>query len=181
MLPGGPDAPRPTREWREIRETLEVHRPGSGFPLDPTAESRVVTSVRSSATSAAAAQAASALPGGSTKAPYPRLLPPPEPPLARFLPDPNEPWAPLRLAALWGGLGAGLGALRGAAFAAFSEVRPGFPRHRAFLMGFSLSTPWYVSFFVLAALTDCYAARWQRPRILDSAQAAGALGAGELG
>uniref|UniRef100_A0A7S0AHF7 Uncharacterized protein n=1 Tax=Pyrodinium bahamense TaxID=73915 RepID=A0A7S0AHF7_9DINO len=165
MLPWrGQDSPgfrRPGREWREIRESLEVE---SACPLsvwDPSAEPK------------------SAVPAG--KAPYPRVLPPPEPPLARLLPDPGEPWAPLRLAGLWGSLGAGLGVLRGVAFAAFSEVQPGFPRHRAFLMGFSMSAPWYISFFILAAVTDCYAARWQQPRMLDAAQAAGALGAGELG
>mmetsp|Transcript_132670 Transcript_132670/g.343302 ORF Transcript_132670/g.343302 Transcript_132670/m.343302 type:complete len:177 (+) Transcript_132670:64-594(+) len=167
------------REWRELREqsnddhyaAWQMRQTGTTNSAGDSSEFNV-GSISTTSTAA---------PTQVAKKPYPNVLPPPEPPLAWLFPDPKEDYAPLRLAGLWGSIGAALGVCRGIAFATFSERAPGFPRHRAFLMGFSLSAPWYISFFALAAVTDCYAARWQKPHIFDAAQAAGALGAGELG
>eukprot|EP00933_Yihiella_yeosuensis_P008294 TRINITY_DN113665_c0_g1_i1.p1 TRINITY_DN113665_c0_g1~~TRINITY_DN113665_c0_g1_i1.p1 ORF type:complete len:156 (-),score=31.17 TRINITY_DN113665_c0_g1_i1:52-519(-) len=117
----------------------------------------------------------------AVKAPYPVVLPPPDPPLAFLFPDPKEPHAPLRCASVWGSIGAGLGVLRGISFAVFSETGPMFTKPRAFATGFFLAAPWYITFFALAGFTDCMAARTGESRLVDKAQACGALGAGELG
>jgi len=106
-----------------------------------------------------------------SKAPYPNLLPPEEPWLGRLLPDAQAPWAPLWCGAFWGGFGVGLGVLRGAAVAFLGNACKEVPWHRAFMVGFSCSAPWYVSMLGFSGVASVFAARAERMgkgrRLLD--------------
>eukprot|EP00929_Paragymnodinium_shiwhaense_P018136 TRINITY_DN128202_c0_g1_i1.p1 TRINITY_DN128202_c0_g1~~TRINITY_DN128202_c0_g1_i1.p1 ORF type:complete len:199 (+),score=27.91 TRINITY_DN128202_c0_g1_i1:108-704(+) len=171
------EAPR-RRTWQELRERLDA---GDGAP------SLTAGMTLPPASASASASAFAFNKKITQKAPYPNLLPPEEPWLAKYVPDPHEPYAPVRLGVFWGSLGIGLGALRGASLAVFTQPTKHLPRSRAFLLGFCFSAPWYITFLGLAGIMDCYSARWSksgnssdRMRLLDSAQACGALGAGEL-
>ncbi|CAE7698424.1 unnamed protein product [Symbiodinium necroappetens] len=89
-------------------------------------------------------------------------VPPPEPWMGRLLPDAAEPGAPAITGAFFGGFGAFLGVLRGAAVALLTDRFPDLPRSRAFAIGFAASAPWYVSLLGISGVLSVYSARAER-------------------
>eukprot|EP00439_Symbiodinium_sp_Y106_P079002 s373_g17.t1 len=141
----GHPAPRsmgPTRTWQEVRECLD---------FDPVAASS--QPLRRSVPEPVGAKA--------PKAPR-NTLPPPEPWMGRLLPDAAEPGAPAITGAFFGGFGAFLGVLRGAAVAFLTDRFPDLPRSRAFAIGFAASAPWYVSLLGISGVLSVYSARAER-------------------
>lgn len=128
-----------TRTWQEVRECLD---------FDP-----VAASARRSVPEPAGAKA--------PKAPR-STVPPPEPWMGRLLPDAAEPGAPAITGAFFGGFGAFLGVLRGAAVALLTDRFPDLPRSRAFAIGFAASAPWYVSLLGISGVLSVYSARAER-------------------
>eukprot|EP00928_Gymnodinium_smaydae_P092121 TRINITY_DN75921_c0_g1_i1.p1 TRINITY_DN75921_c0_g1~~TRINITY_DN75921_c0_g1_i1.p1 ORF type:complete len:209 (-),score=48.24 TRINITY_DN75921_c0_g1_i1:60-623(-) len=177
------------RSWQEIRESASTLAAdavsGEGARrslLSPMSES-TSSSTKGLEATRPAPKADACLDAATVPHRYPNRLPDQETWLARQLPDPMEPWAPLRAGMFWGSFGLGLGVLRGFAVAFLSEAHRELPKHRAFLVGFAFSSPWYVTFLGLTGVFDCLAARSRRggnesPRLFD---ASGAHAAVELG